>query len=189
MKACLKVCGPTRFVIPARRATRCTTRAAPWRSRLPARPHEDRPFAPFPDSEVDSPGRARCQRDRHDLAALAQDGERAMAPLQPERLDVGTGGLRDPEAVQGQQGDEGVLASRAETGGDEQGPYLVAVEASGMGLVVEPGPTHMQRGRVVVLFRRAPRGSSSILPNTCCLPEELAGAPRQSYFPDLAPAA
>lgn len=42
-----------------------------------------------------------------------------------------------------------MLGSWAETGGDEQSPYLVAVKASGMGLVVEPEPPHMQRRRVV----------------------------------------
>ena len=49
------------------------------------------------------PGRARCQGHGDHLAPFAQDGEGAVAPLEAEGLDVGTDGLGDPEAVQGQQ--------------------------------------------------------------------------------------
>jgi hypothetical protein len=43
-----------------------------------------------------------------------------------QRLDVGAGGFADPQRVQGQQRDQGVLGGRAKAGGDEQGPDLVA---------------------------------------------------------------
>ena len=44
-----------------------------------------------------------------DLAALAQDRQGAVPALEAERLDVGAGGLRDPQPVEGQQRDQGVL--------------------------------------------------------------------------------
>ena len=49
--------------------------------------------------------RARCQWHGHNLAALAEDGEGAVAPLQAEGLDVGADRLGDPQAVQGEERD------------------------------------------------------------------------------------
>jgi hypothetical protein len=45
------------------------------------------------DRQVDRPGGARCQRDSDDLAALAGDGQRPVAPLQAQVLDVRAGRL------------------------------------------------------------------------------------------------
>ena len=61
--------------------------------------YEDRPAHALPDREVDRPRCSRGQRDGHDLAALAQHGERAVAALEAERFDVGADGFRDSEAV------------------------------------------------------------------------------------------
>jgi hypothetical protein len=61
---------------------------------------EDRTFHPFPDRQVDSPGNAWSERHRHQLAALAQHGQRAMSTLQPEGLDVGTDRLRHAQPAQ-----------------------------------------------------------------------------------------
>jgi hypothetical protein len=45
------------------------------------------------DGQVDRPGGARCQRDGDDLAALAGDGQRPVAALQAQVLDVRAGRL------------------------------------------------------------------------------------------------
>jgi len=44
---------------------------------------EDRALRPLADGEVDRPGGSRCERDGDDLAALAQDGQSAVAALEP----------------------------------------------------------------------------------------------------------
>jgi hypothetical protein len=60
---------------------------------------EHRPADAFADGQVDRPGRARRQRDGDDLAALAGDRQGPVAPFQGQVLDVGTGGLGDPQSV------------------------------------------------------------------------------------------
>jgi hypothetical protein len=60
--------------------------------------------------------------------------------LQTEVLDVGAGGLGDPQPVQREQRDQRMLERWAETGGDQQGTELVAVQGDGMRLVVHPRP-------------------------------------------------
>ena len=62
-----------------------------------------------------------------------------------EAFDVGPGGLGDPQAVEGEQGHQGVIAGTGQAGGDEQGTDFVAVQAHGVGLVVEAGAAHMDR--------------------------------------------
>ena len=52
----------------------------------------------------------------------------------------------DAQPVDGQQRDQRVLPGRGESGSDEQGADLVAVQAGGVGLVVETRTTNM-RGR------------------------------------------
>jgi len=42
-----------------------------------------------------------------------------------EGLDVGASSLGDPQPVQGEQGDQGVLGWGAETGGDQQRAYTL----------------------------------------------------------------
>lgn len=61
-----------------------------------SRAQKDRAFATFPDREVDRPGGARCEGDRHDLAAFAVDREGPMPALETECFDVGPGGSGDP---------------------------------------------------------------------------------------------
>jgi hypothetical protein len=48
-----------------------------------------------------------------------------------------SGGLRYPQAVEGEQGDQRVLDGRAEPGGDEEGAEFVAVQGGGTRLVVQ----------------------------------------------------
>jgi hypothetical protein len=64
---------------------------------------EDRPFAALTDGQVDRPRSPRRERDGDDLAAFAGDDQRPVAALDAERLDVGTGGFGDPQAIQRQQ--------------------------------------------------------------------------------------
>ena len=69
-----------------------------------------------------------------------------MPALQAKVLDVGTGGLRDPQAVQREQGDQGMLGRRAEPGGHQQRAELVAVEGDSVGLIVHPWTTDVRGG-------------------------------------------
>ena len=59
-----------------------------------------------------------------------------MPAFQTQLLDVGAGGLGDPQPVQREQRDQRMLTRRTEPGGDQQGAELVAVQDDGVGLVV-----------------------------------------------------
>ncbi len=61
-------------------------------------------------------------------------------------LDVGAGGFRHPQPVQGEQGDQRVLGRRSEPGGDQQGAEFVAVQRDGVGLVVDPWAADVRGG-------------------------------------------
>jgi hypothetical protein len=52
--------------------------------------------------------------------------------FEAEVLDVGADGLGDPQSVQGEQGDQGMLGRRAEPGSDQQGAELIPVERDGV---------------------------------------------------------
>jgi len=69
--------------------------------------------------------------------------------LQPEVLDAGAGRLADPQPVQRQQGDQGVLGGWPEPGGGQDRAELVAVQRGGVRLVVQPGSADV-RGRGVL---------------------------------------
>ncbi len=75
-----------------------------------------------------------------------------MPAFQTQVLDVGTGGLRYPKPVEGEQGDQGVLGRRAEPGGDQEGADLVAVQSGGVRLVVQPRPPDVRGRRMVEEF-------------------------------------
>jgi len=118
----------------------------------PVRGQEHRAAGPFPDGQVDRAGGARRQRDGDDLAALAGDRQGPVAALEAQVLDVGAGGLGDPQAVEREQGDQRMLGRRAEPGGNEQGAELVAVQRDGVGLVVRPRPPDMSGWGVIQEF-------------------------------------
>lgn len=62
--------------------------------------------------------------------------------------------------VECQQGDQGVLDGRPQTGCDEERSDLVAVQVDGAALVVEPGPAYVHRrgdGQQALLFGVAVR--------------------------------
>ena len=63
MNAYRRVCGLTCLAIPACRATRRTTRAAPPVQPLPACGGEQRSFSALADGQADRPGRPRRERD------------------------------------------------------------------------------------------------------------------------------
>jgi hypothetical protein len=98
---------------------------------------EDRSLTAFPNREVDGTRGAQRERDDDNLATLAHDGQRAVAALETERFNVGAAGFGGP------QPDERLIASTREPGGHQQGADFVAVEAGGMGLVVEARSPNM----------------------------------------------
>jgi hypothetical protein len=55
------------------------------------------PAGTFADGQVDRPGGPRRQRDDDDLAALVGDGQCPVPAFQSQVLDVGAGGLGDPQ--------------------------------------------------------------------------------------------
>ncbi|MGA9833162.1 MAG: hypothetical protein WBQ71_18765 [Trebonia sp.] len=60
-----------------------------------------------------------------------------MPAFQPQLLDIGAGRLRDPQPVEGEQRDQGVLGGRAEPGGDQDRAELIAVQRGGVRLIIQ----------------------------------------------------
>ena len=75
-----------------------------------------------------------------------------MTALDAQVLDVGAGGLRYPQPVDGQQGDQGVLSGGTEPGGDKERPDLVSVQGGGVRLVIQPRPPDVRGRRMVEKF-------------------------------------
>jgi len=100
---------------------------------------EERSFGALAGGQVDGAGGARGERDRDDLAALAGDDQSAVAALEAQVLDVGAGGFRHAQPIEGEQGEQRVLGGRAEAGGDQERAELVAVQGGGVRLVVQEG--------------------------------------------------
>ena len=68
-------------------------------------------------------------------------------------FDVGAGGLRDPQPVQREQGDQGMLRRQAEPGGDQERAELVAVQGDRVRLIVQPRAADVgSRGPLEELF-------------------------------------
>jgi hypothetical protein len=88
------------------------------------------------------------------FAALAIQGQGAMATFEAERLDVGTERFGDSQPVDSQQRDKRVLARRRQSRRDEQRTDVVAVQTGGVGLVVKARAPNMNRWRPVA--RRTP---------------------------------
>jgi hypothetical protein len=61
------------------------------------------------DGQADRPGGVRRERYGDDRAALAGNRESPVAAFQIEVLDVGAGGLGDPQPVQREQRDQRML--------------------------------------------------------------------------------
>src|ERR1017187_2642366 len=77
----------------------------------PVTGEEDGSVAVFPGGQVDGAGGAGRQRDGDDLAALAGDRQGPVPAFQPQRFNIGAGGLQDPQPAQREQGDQGGLPS------------------------------------------------------------------------------
>lgn len=111
MNECRRLCGLIRFVIPARRAIRLTVRSAAYRSiRAPPAPRKMGPPARSSRYRLIAL-EVRSDGDGDVLAALAHDLEREMAALVVQVLDVGPGGLGDPQHLEGQERDQGMIAA------------------------------------------------------------------------------
>ena len=65
-----------------------------------------------------------------------------------EGLDVGPDRFGDPQPVERQHRDQRMLGCGAEPSGDEEGADLVAVQADGVGFVVDPGAPDMDCRRM-----------------------------------------
>lgn len=79
-----------------------------------------------------------------------------MAALEAECFDVGAERLEHARTIDGQKRDRRVLPRRGETGSDEQRTHLIAIQAGGVGLVVEPWTADVDGGRALeepLLFR------------------------------------
>jgi hypothetical protein len=131
---------------------------------------EDRSLAAFPDCEIDGPGRPGREGHGHDLASLAPDRERAVAALQAEVLDVRADGFGNAQPVERQETDERVIPGAAQAGGDQHAADLIAVQAGGMGLVIQARSPHMSRrrgGDETFLFGVAVEAGHGAQPRSC----------------------
>jgi hypothetical protein len=85
MNECLRLCGETRFLTPARFASRLTITISGVTVHTAAfRADEDRTRRPFPDVQVQAPAGSRCEWDRDLLAVLADDPQCPMAAVHVE---------------------------------------------------------------------------------------------------------
>jgi hypothetical protein len=75
-----------------------------------------------------------------------------MPALDAQALDVGAGGFGDPQPIEGQQRDQGMLGGHAEPGGNQQRAKLVAVQRGGMRLIIQPWAPDMSGGRMAAEF-------------------------------------
>jgi hypothetical protein len=112
--------------------------------RVPSLFRKIAPFT-FSDTEVDGPSGPWCEGDGGDLAALASDRQRSMTAFHPEMLNVGVQRLGDPQPVQRQQTGQGMISTSSESSLDQEHAELVAIQSSGVRLIVQPRATHMHR--------------------------------------------
>src|SRR6516162_5800102 len=98
----------------------------------PVRGQEHRPARTLADGQVDRPGSTRRDRDSDYLAALAGNRESPMAALQAQLLNIRAGGLRDPQPVQRERGDQRMLTRRTKPSRDQQRAELVAIQRDGV---------------------------------------------------------
>jgi hypothetical protein len=89
---------------------------------------KDRSFGALANSQVNRPRGPWRQRDGDDLGALAGNDQSPVPALDAQALDVGAGGFGDPQPIEGQQRDQGMLGGHAEPGGNQQRAKLVAVQ-------------------------------------------------------------
>ncbi len=88
MKLWRRLCGPIRLVMPAALARHRTTGGGVPCHPLAVVSEEDGALDPLAHGEVDGSSGARCERDRHGLAALAMHDEGAVTTFQTQLVDV-----------------------------------------------------------------------------------------------------
>ena len=114
------------FVIPARRAKRRTDASGAVAVKTLARMgQEDRTLDALTDRAIDRPRRPRRERNANHLAALSPHHQCPVTALDAQVLDVGSERLGDPQPVEGEQGDQGVLPGVTEAGDDQHGSCSV----------------------------------------------------------------
>ena len=106
---------------------------------------EDGAFFTLPDAEVDGAGSAGCGGDGGDLATLADDRQDAVPAFRPQVLNAGVQRLGDTQPVQSEQKRQGVVAASSESGLDQEHAEFDAIQAGGVGLVVQPRATDVHR--------------------------------------------
>ncbi len=89
----------------------------------------------------------------------------AVAALDAHGLDVGARGLRHTQPVEGQQGDQRVLSRGPETGGDERGTELIAIQRRRVRLVVKSWPADVDGRGVIQQSRTKHSMSARLAPN------------------------
>jgi len=114
--------------------------------------YEDRSLAALADGQVDRPGGPRRERDGDDLAAFAGDQQGPVAALDAQRFDVGASGFGHAQPVERQQRNERMLGESAEPGRDQHCAELVAIQPSGMRLIVQTRAADMRGRRVAEEF-------------------------------------
>jgi hypothetical protein len=67
--------------------------------------------------------------------------------FEAESFDIGADRLGDPQPIQRQQAHERVITGTAQSGSDQHGAHLVAVQPNRVGLVVKTRPPDMHRRR------------------------------------------
>jgi hypothetical protein len=162
----------------ARRATRRTTRPAQWRSiRCPS---GRRKIGPSSRSSM-ARSMARAVRGASGLVTIlpplrstVRCGVHARSHVRRCRLQ----GFGDPQPPSREQRDQRVLARCAESGRDEQGADLVAVQADGVRLVVQSRAADVD-GVATDLPPSAPR-PRSLQPRRGAPERELAGERRSN---------
>ena len=111
MKACLKVCGPTGLVMPARQlpGARCGPRRGGRGA--PRRGPGKRAFAPFADGEIHRPGRRGASGTVTTLPPLRRMVRVRWPRSNPSASMLAPVASETREPVQCQQGNEGVLGA------------------------------------------------------------------------------
>jgi hypothetical protein len=111
----------------------------------PVRTSEDRSAESLTDGEVDRPRGARCQGDGDDLAALAQNRQGAVSPLETQGSMFAPVASETRRPFEREQRDQSVFDGWPQAGRYQQGADFVGVQANGVGVVVQPRPPNVDR--------------------------------------------
>jgi hypothetical protein len=119
---------------------------------VPVRPgtgavEQDRPTLTIADRSVDRPAHGGRKRDEHDLGALADHPQHAVAVFLAEIVDVSRAGFEDPQPEQAEHRDHGeVERVGRRPGRDEHRLELQVRQAQGGRLGRNRGPAPYAAG-------------------------------------------